>query len=534
MGRRLFVLAIAIVLVVQCAPAALATGPGGWDHLGNGGASGISALNGHVAALNADNPGVLYVGGPFTDAGGKANADFLAQWDGTRWSALSGAARLNGAVDAIAYHAGHVYVGGEFTNVGGNDNIDFLAEWTGSAWKSPCVGTGANPITAQVAALQIIGNTLYVGGAFQNGGNLAAADFLVACDLTTGTPSSTVANDGDFNSGVRALTADSNGTLYAGGGFINLGGVVGLDHVAYFQGGTWHEMGGSQAVNDQVRSLSAHGTSVYVGTDAININGIAQADHVARWDSQNLFYSALGSNSAGTNGWFDSFAFLNAMTTSGPLVFVAGSFQNPNGTATADDIAYFDGTSWHPLGSDGAGNGPLNSNVNALAVFNHRIVAGGNFSNAGGDSLADNLGSRSIQLPDARIGTSASGPFAGNNTYSPSGSGESKTITVKRGHRGALFVDVQNDGLNADALTLKGPDGSRGFKLTYFHSGSNVTSQVVNGTFSTGSLAPAGRLTLKVVVTVAQGSAAAGTFLISARSGPGVPTDAVNVKVHAS
>ena len=31
------------------------------------------------------------------------------------------------------------------------------------------------------------------------------------------------------------------------------------------------------------------------------------------------------------------------MTTAGSPVFVAGSFQNANGVATADDIAYFDG-----------------------------------------------------------------------------------------------------------------------------------------------------------------------------------------------
>ena len=37
-----------------------------------------------------------------------------------------------------------------------------------------------------------------------------------------------------FNSGIAALTADSNGTLYAGGAFINLEGVVGIDHVAYY------------------------------------------------------------------------------------------------------------------------------------------------------------------------------------------------------------------------------------------------------------------------------------------------------------
>lgn len=534
MRRRHLALPLVLAGALLVAPTAFATGPGGWDHLGNGGSAGVPAFVGHVTALNADNPGVLYAGGPFTNAGGKANADFLAKWDGATWSAVSGSARLNGAVDTIAYHAGHVYVGGEFTNAGGNPDIDFLAEWTGSAWTSPCVSTGPNPpITAQVAALQIIGNTLYVGGAFQNGADIAAADFLVACDLTTGAAHSTVPNDGDVNSGVYALSADSNGTLYAGGGFINLAGVVGMNHVASFDGATWHPMGGANAVDDIVRSLAASGTNVYVGTDAINIAGIATADHIARWDASGQFFSAVGSNTAGTDGWFNSFAFLYRMVTSGSLLFVGGSFQNADGVATADDVAYFDGSTWHPLGSDGAGNGPLNSNVTALAVFNHRIVAGGNFSNAGGDALADSIGSHVILRPDARIGTSASGPFTGNNVYSASGSGETRTISIRRGHTDHLFVDLQNDGLTADALKVTGPDGSQGFRLKYFLGGSDVTSHVVHGNFSTGNLPPGGHLTLKVVVKVGHASAGSGTFVITARSGPGIPTDAVRAKVDA-
>ena len=294
MRRLLFVVAIAVALTALITATALATGPGGWDHLGNGGSAALSALNGHVNALNSDNSGILYVGGSFTDAGGKPNADYLAKWNGTAWSAVNGSATLNGRVDAIAYHAGIVYVGGEFTDVGGDTNRDFLAVWNGTAWASPCTGVTANPITAQVAALQIVGNTLYVGGSFANGGGIASADFLVACDLTTGAASSTVIGTG-FNGAVGALTADSNGTLYAGGSFINLEGHVGEDHVAYYSGGTWHQMGGAQAVDSIVRSLAAHDTNVYVGTEAINIAGIGAADHIAKWDASSLTFSAMGS-----------------------------------------------------------------------------------------------------------------------------------------------------------------------------------------------------------------------------------------------
>lgn len=535
MRRLFFVVAFAVGLMVQLTAAALATGPGGWDHLGNGGLAGVSALNGHVNALNSDNPGILYVGGAFTDAGGRYRADHLAKWDGSAWSEVNGAVTLNGRVNAIAYQAGKVYVGGEFTNVGGNDNIDYLAEWTGTGWTSPCVGLTPNPITAFVAALQIIGNTLYVGGSFADGGGLQSADFLVACDLNTGAASTTITDPvHPFNGAIAALTADGNGTLYAAGQFSSLEGTVGMDHVAYYSGGSWHQMGADHAVDALVRSVAAHGTNVYIGTEAINIDGIAKADHIAKWDAQTLTFSAMGSDSAGTNGWFNSFASLYGMATSGSLVFTGGSFQNANGQQTADDIAYFDGTAWHPLGSNGAGNGPLNQNPVALAIYKNRLVAGGSFTDAGGDSLADQIGSYAILRPDARIGTAAAGPFVGNNVYGAAGAGEAKTISVQRGHSGTLYADIQNDGLAAAAFKVTGPGGAHGFTLTYFHGATNVTWQVLAGTYSTGSLAPGAHLTLKVVIKVAAGSANSGTFLISARSQPGAPVDAVKAIVNAT
>jgi Divergent InlB B-repeat domain len=346
-----------------------------------------------VQALHADGSGSLYVGGSFTSAGGNTNATHIARWDGSAWKALGAANSLNGDVHAIATYGGKVYAGGEFTNAGGNPNADFLAVWNGSTWSSPCSSSSGPAITANVNALQVIGSTLYVGGSFAHGGGITSANFLLACNLNTGASSSTVAHDGDINSAIYALTADSNGTLYAGGAFINLGGNPAIDHIAAYNG-AWHAMGtgpsaGGGSVDDIVRSLAAKGTDVYVGTDANNIAGIAQADHLAKWNAPGSTWSAMGSNTAGTNGYFSSsFAFPYGITTSGSDVYVIGSFQNANGDPLADDIVRFDGGSWHPVGSDGAGNGPINAQGLAVAIFATQLYAGGNFTSAGGDNLA--------------------------------------------------------------------------------------------------------------------------------------------------
>jgi len=351
-----------------------------WDHLGNGGTPGTAPLNGSVTALHADGAS-LYVGGTFTDAGGVASADYVAKWNGSAWS---GFAPLNGAVFAIAFTGGKLYVGGAFTDAGGNSDADFLAAWNGSAWEPFCNASGP-AFSGTVFALQVIGNTLFVGGAFQNGAGIASADYLLACDLTTGAATSTVAAEGDITGAIYALTADNSGTLYVGGQTINIDGNPASDYVAAYDG-AWHAMGsgpgpGGGALNDTVRALASDGTNVYVGTDALDIAGIPGANHVASW-SGGAWHALDEVN------YFSTPTSIRALAVAGSLVFAAGSFQDANGDPLADAVVYWDGAGWHPLGSNGAGNGPLSGGVNALATLGGRIVAGGGFTSAGGDTLA--------------------------------------------------------------------------------------------------------------------------------------------------
>jgi len=375
-----------------------AAGPGGWDHLGDRGSPGTDSLD-LVASALAVTPGALYVGGEFTDAGGIPNADRIATWNGSSWSAVSSSTSQisNGRVSAIAVSAGKVYAGGTFQNAGAEADADFLAVWDGTSWAPFCDAAGP-PFGGNVDALQIIGPTLYVGGEFQNGAGIASADYLLACDLATGASSPTVVDPAHpFSGPVYALAADSNGTLYAGGGFSNLEDIAAADNVAYLPaGGTWQPMGAGAgpcgcAVTTFVRGLTAVGTDAYVGTDANDIAGIPQADHVARWNG--TAWSALGADSSGGNGWLPTTTSINALTGDGSNLFVTGTFQNANGDARADNVAFFDGTAWHPVGSDGAGNGPWIGNGLALALVDRQLYAAGSFTSAGGDPQAHSIAS---------------------------------------------------------------------------------------------------------------------------------------------
>ena len=210
-----------------------------------------------------------------------------------------------------------------------------------------------------------------------------------------------------FSGSVYALTADSTGGLYAGGGFTNLENIAAADHVAYLSaGGGWSPMGSGGApcqcaVPGFVRSLTTIGTNVYVGTDVKDVAGIPQADNVVRWDG--TAWSAVGSGSGGTNGWFPATTTIDALTSFGSELYAAGLFLDANGNPAADNVAVFAGGAWHAVGSDGAGNGPWSGQGSALAVFDRSSSASKNLYAGGGftQRRGQHTGARGRLVPES-------------------------------------------------------------------------------------------------------------------------------------
>ena len=391
--RLLRVLALSAISASAIATLALATGPGGWDHLGTGNHPGGDALDATANALQATPDGLLYVGGAFTDAGGVPNADRIAKWNGSSWSAVSSSTSqiTNGQINAIAVSGGKVYVGGTFTHA--NEDANNLAVWDGDSWEPACIDSDPTEpaFDGNVTSLQIIGQLLYIGGEFQNGAHVLSADYLLKCHLQTRAATPTVASEARaFTGSVYALTADSNGTLYAGGGFtLDLDPLPDAVNVAALpEGGTWEAMPAGPTTF--VRGLTAVGTDVFVGTDADDVAGILTADRVVKWNGS--AWSALGSGTGSNsgNGWFPAGTSIYGLAGFGSNLFVTGSFQNADASLEprADHVAWFDGSAWHPLGSNGFGDGPLPAEGHALALVDRQLYAAGAFTSAGGDAQA--------------------------------------------------------------------------------------------------------------------------------------------------
>ncbi len=131
----------------------------------------------------------LYVGGEFDDAAGIAEADAIARWNGSSWSALGSNGAGDGAlsgnyVNDLAVSGSDLYVGGAFPTAGGVASADQIARWNGSAWSAlGSDGSGGGALKDQVFAIAIAGVNLYAGGWFTDAAGLATADFAAAWSL---------------------------------------------------------------------------------------------------------------------------------------------------------------------------------------------------------------------------------------------------------------------------------------------------------------------------------------------------------------
>jgi hypothetical protein len=540
MRRSLFTLVLTLgSCLLLATPAAALTGSGTWNHVGTNGLTPPGpALNGHVYEMYAT-PSLLYVAGGFTNAGGIAAADRIATWNGSSWGSLGNVSLAGtGSVFAIAVSGGKVYAGGNFTNAGGNDTADYLAVYDGVSWKPFCNASSTVPAfngpSFQVLALQVIDSILYVGGTFNNANGVGVADYLIGCNMTTGAMTTTTTPGGqDVTGAIYDLAATTDGTLYAGGTFTDLDDVPAADRLASYDG-TWHGVG-TTVMTGLIRGLFAKGMDLYISRDDINIGGDALADHLVRWNGSTI--SHVGSNSTGLDGYFPASSQINELASVGSLLFAAGSWLDANGAATGDMLAYFDGVAWHPLGSNGAGNGALNANTEGLAVYGGQLYAGGASTSAGSDPLANFVASRSLRLPDNTIAAST-GASVGTNIYNGTAAGQTKSLSANRGTSKTFRVVVWNQGILPATFTLKGTNAGTGYTVKYVEDWSgthqNITAAVKAGTYVTPQVAPTTGYQMIVTVTLSNSAANKGSFVVTASSTAGTPKDSVKGVVNAN
>ncbi|UOQ70811.1 T9SS type A sorting domain-containing protein [Hymenobacter cellulosilyticus] len=306
-------------------------------------------------------------------------ANNIAKWDGSTWSALgTGAAngvRSNGTfgsfgvVNALALNGSDLYAGGVFF-MAGSVPANYVAKWDGTRWSN--LGAGIDQLsTNTVLALAVIGNTLYAGGRFYSAGGVAARS-IAQWDGSRWSGLGSGVNYGQLET-VHVLLP-SGSTLYVGGGFTSIGGVI-ANSIARWDGTNWSSMGAGTN-SSTVQALALSGNKLYASgsfsvMDGVTVNSIAQWDGT-RWSSLGTG-SVIGAPSQG----------IYSLAVNGNTLYVGGTFAQIGGVA-ASRIAKWDGTSWSSVGTGmGAYNQTSSYSVNELAMSGGVLYIGGSFTKAG-------------------------------------------------------------------------------------------------------------------------------------------------------
>jgi hypothetical protein len=285
------------------------------------------------------------------------------------WSSVAGAAvgshpvptyQTNGRVNTIVVTASRIYIGGKFTSVRPAGAGAGTNEVTRNRVAAFDKGTGAllawNPnANGTVRAIQPVGSTVYLGGAFTAVGG-KTRNRLAAVDAATGAPTA------------WKPTADSEvfgldyaaGILYVGGGFANVSGSS-RQHLAAFTTATGALSSWTPSPDGQVKALAltADGSKVMVGGDFTHVNGAAQ-DHIA----------ALSPSSGGTLPWSDH--------VGAPVIALQ---TDANGVYTAVGGAGGSFAAFDPATGHRNWDGGTDGNVTAVSAVGGTVYFGGHYNN---------------------------------------------------------------------------------------------------------------------------------------------------------
>lgn len=198
----------------------------------------------------------------------------------------------------------------------------------------------------------------------------------MGCGLSGGTWDCTSPINGSPNP-VRSLVF-WDGELYAGGYFSHSGSTPMLN-VARWDGTNWQPLLGG--VDGPVYHLRAYPDGLYVA-GWFNYADTVQAEGLARWDGTQFhevhdlppLYTGAGVNA------------INDVAIYNGTVYIGGNFGGGGGF---NDIAYFDGNAWVPMGSGFRG---ALSTVNVMEVRDGKLYIAGSFNNFNGSGHPDNPG----------------------------------------------------------------------------------------------------------------------------------------------
>ncbi len=381
---------------------ALATWSGsGWNDVGGGVAStGISTIVDALIAWDPDGTGPahtnLVVGGQFQHAGG-IPANNIARYDGTAWNTfgvgcdafVGGIVAWNPSGFPTAAASNLIVIGG-FVHAGGAA-IERIVRWDGSwhsmGWDN---GSGIFGITVwdpdgpgpQIPNIVICGDFLSAPGGLPASGT-------ARWDGTNWfAPGGVQDAFGDLPDAECVTTWDPDGTgveipqLVLGGFFDQVGNLF-ANNVARYDGANWLRVGGTAQV-DTVYAFNQVSNRLAIAGSFISETATTDAYNVVTWDGSQM--RPLGQGLNGAARALTSFTTGTLANRFYNLV-AGGDFSTAGGAAASHVAQWTEGSLTVQAGWSAMGAG-LNGAVNALERFNNATYAGGAFSASGATSLS--------------------------------------------------------------------------------------------------------------------------------------------------
>lgn len=353
-----------------------------------------SAGGAFVADLHVDTTeGLLYVGGRFDQAGGRAAENFaILDLETKRFVARPDGP--NGVVNAIEVGPDGVYVGGDFSEAGGIPARNVARYDADGNWHDLASG-----VSGPVNAIARMNDVVFVGGEFSKAGPADSAldvrniarwrpdstnwSVLSTVFWLTGEDPQPIELNG-VDGAVRTLMVDGI-DLYVGGTFLRAGpGDFTIDEITVQYITRWHEFQGSplfhltrwgpvgRGMDGFVNSIIRHDGSLYAAGAFLKAGG-TPAQGISRYDGLRWF--SIGT--AGTGN------FITTMSVRDTTVWVGGEFTRP-GTGPAVAVGGLQGSTWN------LAPGNITGSIFTVASHGEYVYVGGRFSVAG-SKLARNV-----------------------------------------------------------------------------------------------------------------------------------------------
>ena len=348
-----------------------------WHGFGNGPGSSVRALtvyNGQLVAAGDDVPLLAWNGSTWQTigpnqiralavynnqliAGGwfyfqSDEVDFygIASWDGTSWHTLGDA--VFGGVNALTIYNNELVAGGVCMTAGGVDSG--VMRWNGSTWQAVGEVYGVKGLVVYNDKLIAGGDSFWIP--YEDLHNIAQWD---------GSGWHTLGNGTDRP--VNTLGVYNN-ELIAGGGFDTAGDSF-VRKIARWNGSMWQGLGNGVSGFGPFRAFTVYnGRLIAGGMDILQTSGMPSG--LAWWDGR-----TAGSSWQPLAGGL-SLSDVSALTVYNGSLIASGVFDIAGGGHSY--IVRFDGNDWQGFESD------LDDLAQSFAAYNGQLIASGYFRHAGG------------------------------------------------------------------------------------------------------------------------------------------------------